>query len=311
MISVSLFCLTPFLFTAPATAEEVSSYSLDAIHIRDPFILPVAKEGRYYLFGSHPPKTNDFPVYVSRDLKIWEGPVAAFIPPDGFWATRDFWAPEVHFYKGRYFLFASFKADKTCRGTQILMSETPQGPFRLHSNGPVTPQDWECLDGTLFVDSAGIPWIVFCHEWLQIGDGTICALRLSADLTKSEGVPITLFHASAQPLVTEIGGKTQRGRVTDGPFLYRMKNGILLMLWSSVSKTKYVQLVAQSETGTLTGPWKQITTPLFQDDGGHGMIFRTFEGNLKLILHRPNQNPDERALILNLEEKGDLLTIRP
>ena len=313
MMSVSLLCLTQFLFTAtPSSLEaKISSHSLEAIHIRDPFILPVAKEERYYLFGSHPPQTKDFPIYVSRDLKTWEGPTSVFTPPDGFWATREFWAPEVHSYRGRYYLFASFKSDKACRGTQILVADSPQGPFLVHSKDPVTPRDWECLDGTLFVDAADTPWIVFCHEWVQIKDGTICALKLSADLSKAEGEPITLFSASEHPLVTEIGGETQKGRVTDGPFLYRTARGTLLMLWSSFSKAGYMQLVAKSESGMLTGPWKQIPTPLYQDDAGHGMIFRSLEGNLKMILHRPNRNPDERALILNLDEKDDQLTVHP
>ena len=35
----------------------------------------------------------------------------------------------------------------------------------------VTPDGWQSLDGTLYVDRSGKPWMVFCHEWLQVGDG--------------------------------------------------------------------------------------------------------------------------------------------
>ena len=52
-------------------------------------------------------------------------------------------------------MFASFKAAGVCRGTQILVADHPKGPFVPHSDGPVTPRDWECLDGTLYVDPGG------------------------------------------------------------------------------------------------------------------------------------------------------------
>ena len=43
------------------------------------------------------------------------------------------------------------------------------------------------------------PWMVFCHEWVQIGDGTMDAVRLAADLSKPVGEPIQLFRASDAP----------------------------------------------------------------------------------------------------------------
>jgi len=132
------------------------------IQIRDPFVLPMAEEGCYYLFGTTDRNAWDgpgtgFDTYRSRDLETWEGPFPAFRPEPGFWATTQFWAPEVHRYRGRFYLFASFKAPGVCRGTEILVADSPLGPFRPHSRGPVTPPQWECLDGTLVIDDAGKP----------------------------------------------------------------------------------------------------------------------------------------------------------
>ena len=152
-----------------------------------------------------------FDCYISADLQTWEGPFPVFRPPAGFWADRNFWAPEVHAYHGRYFLFASFKAKGICRGTQILVADSPRGPFHPVSAGPVTPPDWECLDGTLFVAADGNPWMVFCHEWVQVGDGEICALPLSEDLASAVGEPIVLFRASQAPWVQRIESKGRQG----------------------------------------------------------------------------------------------------
>lgn len=290
----------------------------DEIRLRDSFIVPVADEGLYYMYGTAraggPFGTGGSPgfdVYVGRDLTQWEGPFPVFAPLEGFWATRDFWAPEVHPYEGRFYMFASFKAEGACRGTQILVAETPRGPFRVHSPEPVTPRDWECLDGTLYRDETGAPWIVYCHEWVQVGDGEICATPLTADLRAPAGEPMLLFRASAAPWVVSVR-PGQRALVTDGPCLHRTADGALLMLWSSFVRRgaegrAYAVGVACSQSGTLAGPWVQAPTPLYDDDGGHGSVFRALDGRLMLALHRPNRTPDERPRFIPLREADGML----
>lgn len=284
------------------------------IHIRDPFVLPNAAEQQYYLYGTRgseawTPSASGIDYYTGTDLQNWEGPFPAFRPPAGFWADRNFWASEVHVYRGRYFMFASFKAEGVCRGTQILAADSPQGPFLPVSDGPVTPRDWECLDGTLFVDADDQPWMVFCHEWVQVGDGEICAVRLSDDLTSAIGQPHLLFHASEAPWAQEVNSKGRKGYVTDGPWMHRLANGELIMLWSSFGTGGYTVGVAKSISGDILGPWQQMPEPLYAGDGGHCMVFRTFEGELLLAYHRPNPTPDERPYFVRLRENGSSLEL--
>ncbi|MBE5787062.1 MAG: hypothetical protein E7324_05930 [Clostridiales bacterium] len=294
------------------------TYKTEEIHVRDPFVLPVGD--RYYLYGTRGQEAWNknfavgFDTYVSDDLETWTGPIPAFRPPEGFWSKAEYWAPEVHEYKGAYYMFASFRSESRRRGTQIFRAEKPEGPFLLHSDGPVTPAEWECLDGTLFVDEDGKPWMVFCHEWVQVHDGEMCAIQLTDDLKAPVGEPILLFHASEPVWAKDVDsdavtagpaqGKTDY--VTDGPFMYRTKGGKLLMIWSSFAKTGYVQAVASSESGTIAGPWRHEPL-LFEKDGGHGMIFRTKEGDLKLIVHAPNNWPNERPHLIDLVEEDDQL----
>lgn len=284
------------------------------IHIRDPFVLPITAERRYYLYGTTGPQTwtssaSGIDYYTSPDLRGWEGPFPAFRPPTGFWADRNFWAPEVHIYRGRYYLLASFKAEGVCRGTQILAADGPRGPFLPVSDGPVTPRDWECLDGTLFVDARNQPWMVFCHEWVQVGDGEICAVRLSDDLVSAREPPHLLFRASEAPWAEAFESKGRKGYVTDGPSLHRLASGALIMLWSSFGVGGYTIGVARSASGAIQGPWQQAPEPLYAGDGGHCMVFRTFEGRLLLAYHRPNQSPHERPHFVPLRETGSSVEI--
>lgn len=284
------------------------------IHIRDPYILPIRAENRYYLYGTRGAETwtdaaFGLDYYTSGDLQQWEGPFAAFRPPAGFWSDRNFWAPEVHVYRGRYFMFATFKAEGVCRGTQILSSDSPRGPFLPISDGPVTPRDWECLDGTFFIDADNQPWMIFCHEWVQVGDGEVCALRLSDDLTTAIGQPQLLFRASEAAWAQEVNSKGRKGFVTDGPSMHRLASGELIMLWSSFSAGGYTVGVARSESGGILGPWRQLPEPLYAGDGGHCMVFSSFDGQLFLALHRPNPTPDERPHFIPLQERDSSLVL--
>ena len=281
------------------------------IHIRDPFVL--VYEGKYYMYGTFGANTwNDqkshFDVYVSEDLIDWSEPHCCFYPPEGFWGTMNFWAPEVHVWKGKFYLFASFKSETHCRGTAILRADSPMGPFVPHSDGAVTPADWECLDGTLYVSREGKPYMVFCHEWVQVGDGEICAMPLTDDLSKAAGEPALMFRASEPEWVRPIERDGKDNYVTDGPFMWRTPDGTLLCLWASFSDGGYTEGVAVSGNGEIDGKFTQ-TEPLFKKDGGHGMVFRALDGALYLTLHSPNCTPDERPVFRRLAEAENGLRV--
>jgi arabinan endo-1,5-alpha-L-arabinosidase len=282
----------------------------EQINIRDPFVL--FYEGRYYLYGTRGAecwggRAQGLDVYVSRDLENWEGPHLCFSPPEGFWSDRNFWAPEVHIYRGGLYMFVTFYAETRRRGTQILKADSPLGPFLPISEGPVTPPEWECLDGTLYVEQDGSPYMVFCHEWVQCRVGEICAVELTRDLRAPAGEPTLLFRADEPAWVTPFPGS--EGYVTDGPFMYRAENGELLMLWSSFREGAYAQAVARSDNGRLDGKWLHDPAPLAAFDSGHGMLFRTAKGRLTLSLHTPNSTPNERPAFFPVREDNGLLRV--
>lgn len=283
------------------------------IQIRDPFIL--VDDNNYYLFGTTDKmcwgKGTSFHCYKSSDLENYEGPFESFIPKENFWADLNFWAPEVFKYKGNYYMFASFKKEGICRGTQILISKYPEGPYEPISDRPVTPDNCECLDGTLWVED-GKPYMIYCHEWVQIHDGRICAIELSEDLSKAVDDSKVLLIASEANWTRGFkkdDNPEVMNYITDGPFIYENSNGNLVMLWSSNGEHGYAIGQAISENG-IKGPWNHVDTPLFGKDGGHGMIFKALDGRLLLTIHSPNDTPNERPIFLDIIEKDGLLEVK-
>ena len=319
------FCLLTLCLVIGASAQNLT---LKDIYIRDPFILPVQEEGVYYMYATSPVTENGVTyggmvAYKSKDLKTWTGPVRAFDVPRDNWLTGTVWAPEVHPYNGKYYLFATMNSDIVWkapkeghpayvhRATQVYWADRPEGPFQAFDNKqPHTPMGQMCLDGTLWVEN-GVPYMIYCHEWVEMMDGTMEMVELKPDLSAPAGQPIRLFCAS--PAEWSTGGARADGTrtyVTDGCFLYRTKTGKLLMIWSSFKNGDYAIGIAESATGKVFGPWRQQKEPLFDKNGGHGMIFRTFEGQLRLVLHSPNGGGLERAHLFEIEDCGDTLKLK-
>ena len=270
------------------------------IRIRDPFILTDKEAGCYYMYGTTDLEEGTlhayprFSVYKSYDLESFEGPKVVFDGKEnGFYATRDFWAAEVHKWGGKYYLFGSCKAEDRCRATEIFVSDTPDGKFVPVSDIPKTPGEWECLDGTFFVED-GKPYMIFSHEWVQIGNGEIWASELYSDLSHTVGEPFMLFRASDNPAVSELEAGSGN-YVTDGPFLFN-DGGKVKMIWSSFYEGRY--LVLEAESDSLRGKWHHGGSR-FDFDGGHAMIFDTLDGVKMISLHAPNAAGEERAHFYN------------
>ena len=314
--------------------QTMSEYPISVrdIRISDPYILadPVSK--KYYLYctmpkpehfeGGKAPETGTaraFFVYSSEDLFNWSRPKLVFKPDPEYWGQYDYWAPECHYWKGRYYIFSSFRGEGTYRRCATLVADSPFGPFKpTNPTGAVTPEGWQCLDASLYVDRSRKPWMIFCHEWTQVQDGQICAIEMNDELSEAVGDPIILFRASEAPwrddrlgYLPAEGMTWISGFITDGCFAHRMQDGTLLMLWSNYSRHGYAVGYAKSTSGEIWGPWVQEPIPLYVMDGAHCMLFRRFDGQLMMALHAPNHpHEKKRMLLFEMEEKdGKLYTL--
>lgn len=278
------------------------------LRIRDPFVL--VYDGKYYMYGTCLSRGEGYGCCVSEDLENWSEPYQIFSPDESFDGYADYWAPECHYFNGSFYLFATYKSETTQkRGVGIFKSSSPLGSFELISNGHATPKDIDCIDGTLYIDPDGQPWMVYVNEWTSQPDenGEMAAAMLSEDLSSFISEPIVLFR-SDNHIWTD-------GNVTDGCFMYRTSDGELLMLWSNFARSGgYAVGIAVSDSGRIDGNWIQYPDAFYKENsfgnlnGGHPMLFETLEGQLMMLIHSPNNYSEtlfETAKFIPVEDTGN------
>lgn len=322
-LAVACCFLFLFVLTAQnrATPEVRKNVPMDSIVLSDPCILADAKTKMYYMTGS------GGLLWKSKDMKFWDGPYTVAKTDSNSWMGPHpmIWAAELHHYKNKYYYFATFtnravKIDTVKgnvierRACHVLVSDQPEGPYVPMKDSIYLPANKPTLDGTFWVDTDGMPYLVYCHEWLQNLDGTIEKIALKPDLSGTSGEAKLLFRASEAPWSREKDeqGNDRPNKVTDGPYLFRTATGRLGMIWTSWIYDVYTQGVAYSASGTLNGPWTQEKEPITPPNYGHGMLFRSLDGKLLMSLHSHRKVNDRTIRVPHLFEvdiSGDKLVV--
>lgn len=308
-LTVVLFCQCKSKKTTQeASADGGDEYNIPtaSVRIRDPFVFVDKKTETYYIPANDNMKIK---LLKSKDLKNWKEIKEVFLPDEEFWGKDNYWAPDMYEYNGKYYLFVTFCNDEVLRGTSILYADSPEGKYKPLVNAPTTPADWMSLDGSLYIDPAGTPWMFYCHEWLQIEDGTIVAQRLTQDLKHTVGEPITLFKASDAPWTRSFSANgSDNNYVTDAPVIHQLESGRLVMTWSSFGKGRdYCIGVSYSDNGIL-GPWHHAQEAVNTDDGGHAMLFTSLEGKLMISYHAPNSRTETLTIReVKIDDAGSIV----
>jgi arabinan endo-1,5-alpha-L-arabinosidase len=140
---------------------------LGSVSVRDPALILV--DSTYYLFGSG----RGIRFWSSRDLLNWKAQLPIFVrAPDwtninipGF--NNDMWAPEITFYKGRYYLFYSvsqYGSNNSAIGFATNETLDPEaGNYLWLDHGMLTQSvgtAWNAIDPNFVLDNDSIPHLV-------------------------------------------------------------------------------------------------------------------------------------------------------
>lgn len=289
--------------------QPTVNYNLKTAELpfRDICVLADAATQTYYMVGflKSYPSAQEVAMYQSKDLENWGGYTTA-VYNDGQWDQS--WAPEIHEYKGEYYIIGSLQGHAITgdlRGCYFLKADKARAVYEMHSER-ITPEDWQCLDGTLYVED-GIPYMIYCREWVRMidGNGEMYAVRLKDDLSGPyPGAEHVKLFAARDHKASDDG-------VTDGCYMYKANNGDLVMFWSKYVNGKYTVITSRSKSGKLFGEWTHDTTPLFSNDGGHPMVFTDFDGNTRIAFHTNSANKgNEFPVVYYLEDNNGVLAIK-
>jgi hypothetical protein len=208
-----LFCLW-LPGQSQQSRQQPDSIKLSNINMRDVCILPDPASKTYYMVGAG--RQNSVRAYTSTDLATWYGPEIIFTAPDSLWGDIEIfgiWAPELHAYRDKYYLFLTFNTrnafseqwrkwrPRVTRGSQVLVADAPIGPYTAFNSHATLPVDMMTLDGTLWVED-GVPYMVYCHEWVQIKDGTIEYIQLTEDPWRADALMQWQRCSMEQTIVT-------------------------------------------------------------------------------------------------------------
>lgn len=175
-----------------------------------------------------------FQLLASPDLVQWRSLGYAMEKLPGRSASA-YWAPEVAFLDGRWFLY--YSVGEGDRGHQIRVAESrlPQGPYV--DRGPLTAESLAfAIDPHVFVDVDGQSYLYFATDLLD-GDrpGTSLVVQRMHSPTALEGSPTVVARAT-QDWQRYEAGRSIYGRILDwhtleGPAVVR-RDGRLTVFYS-------------------------------------------------------------------------------
>ncbi|MCL2834283.1 MAG: glycoside hydrolase family 43 protein [Treponema sp.] len=165
--------------------------------IGDPFVLR-AQDGAYYCYPTGG-GGNGFRAWKSTDFVEWKplGIVYDSLQP-GFWASSKFWAPEVVYWQGKYYMYYTGNsfADQSLR-IGLAISEKPEGPFIEALKRPLFDFGYSCIDANVLIDDDGQKYLYYsrdCSENIVNGihESWIYGVRLADNMQELEGDPVLL-----------------------------------------------------------------------------------------------------------------------
>ncbi len=236
-----------------------------------------------------------------------------------------FWAPDISYYKGQYYLFYSasaFGKNTSCIGlltNPTLHTDDPE--YKRADQGKIIQSipgqtNWNAIDPNFAVDKDGTPYLTFGSFWEGLK-----LVKLKQDgLSIAEnpaGIPTVASRKTApqlpNPPSTENNPKDAGGNAIEAPFIYH--KGDYFYYFASIDycckgpQSTYKMIVGRSKN--IKGPYVDSKNVPLSGGGGdvvlagnenwHGVGHNgvcAFEGNDYLVFHGYDAADNGRSKLL-------------
>ncbi len=224
----------------------------------DPFVLRF--NGRYYAWATGPAGDGHyFPQAVSRDLVQWK-PRGGALPPLDLPGAEEYWAPEVAYSGGRFYLYYAVGRDADPdHHLRVAVAEHPLGPWR-DAGLNLTPHEIFAIDAHPFRDPRDGQWYLFyARDRLEepyAGTGNVVDCLVS--MTELAGKPEEVTRPYAEWQLFERGRPVKKGLdwyTVEGPFCLLAPNGRYCCLYSGGRWENPSYGVAYAWADQPLGPW--------------------------------------------------------
>jgi arabinan endo-1,5-alpha-L-arabinosidase len=269
-------------------------------YFADPFVLRL-EDGTYAAYGTGGIiDGRAFEVLRSDDLERWERVGGALEPLDEPWAT-DYWAPEVAFHEGTYFMYYSPGTGDAGHLIRVATSDSPWGPF-VDAGRILTPNERFAIDAHPFRDDDGQWYLYYAHDALDSDRrGTTVGVDRLVDMTTVAGEPRTLLRASHDWQLFERGrtryAVTGDWYTLEGPFVRRRGDRYFLFYSGGNWQTGGYGVsyaVADDPLGPFTEP--EVGPVVVSGGAGHNSIVVGPDGEDRIVYHRWDDGRERREM---------------
>lgn len=287
-MTVAFIPFLPATSTGGLAGVVRPSITLPDLWIRDPSIIHV--NGLYHMTGTT--GGDGFTCHTSPDLVTWTTHAGIYARnASNPWAQQDFWAAEMVERDGTFYLFFSARTATTPRRTGVAWASDPLGPYVDLGPDALTPPAWDCIDGHLFVDTCGTPYLFYSRIMPDEGAGwELYVQEINDTLTGLTGDPVLVVRGQDP--------RWSNWYVAEGASVL-LVNDTYYCFFSGYSWSNYT--VGYASAPAIRGPWTIWERPIITHNAGHCNWFRiNGTGALMLSFHDDNFNGNERAVIAPL-----------
>jgi GH43 family beta-xylosidase len=292
-------------------------------NIGDPFVLRTV-DGKYYCYATS--ASDGFKSWISDDLVNWVDIGYVYKRNQDSWGVADFWAPEVVYYNGKYFMHYSARWGKNeSLRIGVALADNPNGPFVDIFNQPMFDFGYAAIDGHVFFDDDGHMYFYYsrdCSENIVDGrhESHLYVAELSDDLISLRGEP----HLVTKPEQEWEIRSGPEWRWNEGPFVMKHNDLYYLMYSANFFASRDYSVgyaTAENPLGPFTKAEKNpiLFSPNEEISGpGHNSVTISPDGHEMFIvyhIHTDPKNPsgDRQVCIdrMDFHEDGSLFIAGP
>lgn len=326
------------LFTVTGCASEGGKTYSNPIDVPfgDPYVI-CGDDGVFYMYGTS--GEDGFRAYSSTDMVNWTDRGLVYEKSEESWGVDCFWAPEVYFRNGKYYIVYSSNWKENPNNELeifrigIAESDSPVGPFKDMKDAPLWDPGYPVIDGNLLFDEDGRVYMYYsrcCYkhsvesevsQWAkdeglysEIEESWVYVVELEKDLSGviSEPIcvlrpPVSMSDEQSEWESRSVTSREVNRRWTEGSYIIK-EDGVYYIMYSANFYGGANYAVGYATATNPLGPFtKADNNPVLQKNAesgvtgtGHNSVVKLNNGKMYCVYHgRTEKTGDQRVVFID------------